>query len=169
LRKFPKRQLEAEENPEFWNSAYYHLAQSQQTAEFTPTMAAPGFESLESRYSVHETIDRLEALLGLKGIKVFARLDQAAEAQAVGIPMRPMVLLIFGDPKTGSPLMDEYPSLAIDLPLKALAWKSREGKVYLSFNSADYLAERHHLAGKPFKAVEALFAQAASATVLSPE
>ena len=69
-----------------------------------------------------------------------------AEAQAVGIPMRPMVLLIFGDPKTGSPLMDEYPSLAIDLPLKALAWKSTEGKVYLSFNSAGYLAERHQLA-----------------------
>ena len=132
-------------------------------------MAAPGFESLESRYSVHETIDRLEALLASKGIKVFARLDQASEAQAVGIALRPMVLLIFGDPKTGSPLMDEYPSLAIDLPLKALAWRSREGKVYLSFNSADYLADRHQLAGKPFKAVEALFAQAASASVLSPK
>ena len=132
-------------------------------------MTAPGFESLESHYSVHETIDRLESLLGSKGIKVFARLDQAAEAQAVSIPMRPMVLLIFGDPKTGSPLMDEYPSLAIDLPLKALAWRSREGKVYLSFNSADYLAERHQLAGKPFKAVEALFAQAVSASFPSPK
>ena len=132
-------------------------------------MAAPGFESLESRYSVHETIDRLEAMLVSKGIKIFARLDQAAEAQAVGILMRPMVLLIFGDPKTGSPLMEEFPSLAIDLPLKALAWKSTEGQVYLSFNSADYLAERHQLTGKPFKAVEALFAQAASARVLPPE
>jgi uncharacterized protein (DUF302 family) len=127
-------------------------------------MATPGFESFESRYSVHETIDRLEASLGSKGIKVFARLDQAAEAQAVGIPMRPMVLLIFGDPKTGTPLMEEYPSLAIDLPLKALAWKSSEEKVYLSFNSADYLAERHQLAGKPFKAVEALFARATGAS-----
>ena len=127
-------------------------------------MATPGFESLESRYSVHETIDRLEGLLRSKGIKVFARLDQAAEAQAVGIPMRPMVLLIFGDPKTGTPLMEEYPSLAIDLPLKALAWKSIEEKVYLSFNSADYLADRHQLAGKPFKAVEALFARAAGAS-----
>jgi uncharacterized protein (DUF302 family) len=125
-------------------------------------MATPGFASLESRYSVHETIDRLEALLGSKGIKIFARLDQAAEAQAVGIPMRPMVLLIFGDPKKGSPLMDEYPSLAIDLPLKALAWRSTEGKVYLSFNSAEYLAERHQLAGKPFKAIEALFAEVAN-------
>ena len=130
-------------------------------------MATPGFESLESRYSVHETIDRLEALLGSKGIKVFARLDQAAEALAVGLEMRPMVLLIFGDPKTGSRLMEEYPSLAIDLPLKALAWKSQEGQVYLSFNSADYLAQRHLLAGKPFKAVEALFAQAVGASLPS--
>ena len=125
-------------------------------------MATPGFESLESRYSVHETIDRLEGLLGSKGIKVFARLDQAAEAQAVGIPMRPMVLLIFGDPKTGTPLMEEYPSLAIDLPLKALAWKSIEEKVYLSFNSTEYLIERHQLAGQPFKAVEALLEVAAT-------
>jgi uncharacterized protein (DUF302 family) len=125
-------------------------------------MSAPGLENLESRYSVHETIDRLEEFLRSKGIKIFARLDQAAEAQAVGISMRPMVLLIFGDPKTGSPLMDEYPSLAIDLPLKALAWKATDGKVYLSFNSAEYLAERHHLEGKPFKAIEALFERAVS-------
>ena len=125
-------------------------------------MPAHGLESLESRYSVHETIERLEGLLRSKGIKIFARLDQAAEAQAVGISMRPMELLIFGDPKGGSPLMTEYPSLAIDLPLKALAWESAEKKVYLSFNSAEYLAERHRLAGKPFKPVEALFVQAAS-------
>jgi uncharacterized protein (DUF302 family) len=74
-------------------------------------------------------------------------LDQAAEAQAVGIAMRPMELLIFGDPKTGSPLMIDYPSLAIDLPLKALAWESKEKKVFLSFNSTAYLVERHRLSG----------------------
>jgi uncharacterized protein (DUF302 family) len=124
------------------------------------TMAAHGLKSLESRYSAHETVDRLEELLRSKGIKIFARLDQAAESRAVGISMRPMELLIFGDPKTGSPLMIEYPSLAIDLPLKALAWESRDGKVYLSFNSAEYLVERHQLAGEPFKAVEVLFAHA---------
>jgi uncharacterized protein (DUF302 family) len=125
-------------------------------------MATHGLKDLESRYPVHETIDRLEALLRAKGIKIFARLDQAAEAQAVGILMRPMELLIFGDPKTGSPLMNEYPSLAIDLPLKALAWESEERKVYLSFNSSEYLVERHHLAGEPFKAVEPLLADAAT-------
>ncbi len=124
-------------------------------------MSAPGFKSFESHYSVHETVDRLEGFLRSKGIKVFARLDQAAEAAAVGISMRPMELLIFGDPKSGSPLMIQYPSLAIDLPLKALAWETEEKKVYLSFNASEYLTERHQLAGLPFRPVEGLFAQAA--------
>jgi len=123
-------------------------------------MPEKGVKNLESRYPVHETIDALEKLLRSKGIKIFARLDQAAEAEAVGIAMRPMELLIFGDPKTGSPLMNQYPSLAIDLPLKALAWEAEDGKVYLSFNSSEYLAERHHLAGEPFKPVEGLLARA---------
>jgi uncharacterized protein (DUF302 family) len=125
-------------------------------------METNGVKSLESRYSVSETIDRLENLLRAKEIKIFIRLDQAAEAQAAGIAMRPMELLIFGDPKTGSPLMVECPSLAIDLPLKALAWESKEKKVFLSFNSTAYLVERHHLAGEPFKALETLFARATS-------
>ncbi len=125
-------------------------------------MAIHGLKNLESRYSVHETIDRLEGLLKLKGIKIFARFDQAAEAEAVGLAMRPTELSIFGDPKAGSPLMNEYPSLAIDLPLKAVAWESEEGKVYLSFNTAEYLIGRHHLAGEPFKAVESLLARAAN-------
>ena len=125
-------------------------------------METNGFKSLESRYSVSETIDRLEDLLRAKEIKIFIRLDQAAEAQAVGIAMRPMELLIFGDPRSGSPLMVEYPSLAIDLPLKALAWESKEEKVFLSFNSTAYLVERHHLEGEPFKAIENLFARATS-------
>jgi uncharacterized protein (DUF302 family) len=123
-------------------------------------METNGFKSLESRYSVPETIDRLEDLLREKEIKIFIRLDQAAEAQAAGIAMRPMELLIFGDPKSGSPLMVEYPSLAVDLPLKAVAWESKEKKVFLSFNSTSYLVERHHLAGEPFKAIETLFARA---------
>jgi len=74
--------------------------------------------------------------------------------------MLPIELLIFGDPKAGSPLMNQYPSLAIDLPLKALAWESKEKKVYLSFNTTAYLVERHHLEGEPFKQVESLLAQA---------
>jgi uncharacterized protein (DUF302 family) len=73
--------------------------------------------------------------------------------------MRPTELLIFGDPGTGTPLMNQYPSLAIDLPLKAVAWESEDGKVYLTFNTADYLITRHHLVGEPFKSLEALFAK----------
>jgi uncharacterized protein (DUF302 family) len=138
------------------------LAHLSQNEESSAAMAAEGLKNLESRHSVPETISRVEELLRTKGIKVFARLDQAAEARAVGIAMRPMELLIFGDPKTGSPLMIKYSSLAIDLPLKALAWESEEGKVYLSFNSTEYFAARHHLEGEPFKGVEALLALAAS-------
>jgi len=124
-------------------------------------MAANGTTDLPSSRSVEGTIDRLEELLRSKGIKIFARIDQAAAAREVGLSMRPTELLIFGDPRTGTPLMNQYPSLAIDLPLKAVAWESEDSKVYLTFNTADYLIARHHLAGEPFKALEALFAKAA--------
>jgi len=132
---------------------------AQTTSNPTATMNVAGLKSLPSHYSVHQTIDRLEEMLRSKGIKIFVRIDQAAAAQAVGLSTRPTELLIFGDPKTGTPLMNEYPSLAIDLPLKALAWESADAKVYLSFNSAEYLIERHHLTGEPFKALETLFAR----------
>jgi uncharacterized protein (DUF302 family) len=124
-------------------------------------MAANGTTDLLSSHSVQSTIDRLVELLRSKGIRIFARIDQAAAAREVGLSMRPTQLLIFGDPLTGTPLMNQYPSLAIDLPLKAVAWESEDRKVYLTFNTADYLIARHHLAGEPFKALEALFAKAA--------
>jgi uncharacterized protein (DUF302 family) len=81
--------------------------------------------------SVAETVDRLDSWLKAKRIKVFARIDQAAEAKSVGFAMRPTVLLIFGDPTAGTPLMNCYPSLAMDLPLKALAWESAKCKVWI--------------------------------------
>ena len=123
-------------------------------------MAANGTTDLLSSRSVEGTIDRLEELLRSKGNKIFARIDLAAVATEVGLSMRPTQLLIFGDPRAGTPLMNQYPSLAIDLPLKAVAWESEDGRVYLTFNTADYLIARHHLAGEPFKAMEALFAKA---------
>jgi uncharacterized protein (DUF302 family) len=88
-----------------------------------------GIENLACSNSVAATVEHLELLLRAKGMKIFSLLDQAAEAKAVGLTMRPMVLFIFGDPKTGTPLMKRYPSLAMDLPLKALIWESEEGKV----------------------------------------
>jgi uncharacterized protein (DUF302 family) len=116
-------------------------------------MSATGIIDLASKYSVAETVERLEALLKAKGIKVFARIDQAAEARAAGLTMRPTVLVIFGDPKAGTPLMNRYPSLALDLPLKALVWESADGKVWLSYNSPEFLQQRHGLETPPFGAM----------------
>ena len=123
-------------------------------------MSAKGIIDLSSPYSVKETVDRLENLLQAKGAKIFARIDQQAEAAKVGLVMRPTELLIFGDPKAGTPLMNAFPSLAMDLPLKALAWESADTRVWLSYNSPEYLAERHRLDKIPFKPVEALVKEA---------
>ena len=123
-------------------------------------MSAKGLIDLPCPYPVKETIGRLELLLQSKGIKIFARIDQQAEAAQVGLEMRPTELLIFGDPKAGTPLMNAHPSIAIDLPLKALVWEAADGQVWLSYNSPEYLAERHQLEKAPFKAVDALIKEA---------
>jgi len=88
-----------------------------------------------------------------KGIKTFCRIDQAKEATAVGLSMRPMVLLIIGNPKFGIPFMIQHPSTAIDLPIKALVWESADGKVWLTYNSPEFLQQRHGLAEPPFAAI----------------
>jgi uncharacterized protein (DUF302 family) len=102
-----------------------------------------GLIHLKSRYSVPETLQRIEALLRAKNLTVFARIDHSGEAEKVGLTMRPTQLIIFGSPKAGTPLMVASPTLAIDLPLKALAWEDADGKVWLSYNSPEYLKERH--------------------------
>jgi len=119
-------------------------------------MNPAGIINLACQKPVAGTVDRLEALLKAKGIKIFSRIDQAAEAQAVGLTMSPTVLLIFGDPKTGTPLMNRYPSLAMDLPLKVLVWESADGKVWLSYNSPEFLQQRHGLAAPPFGGIVGL-------------
>src|SRR5271163_2708532 len=101
-----------------------------------------GLVSKPSAHSVAETIDRLEAVLREKNIHIFARIDQRAEAEKVGLAMPAMELLIFGNPKGGTPLMIVEPTVGIDLPLKALAWEDREGKVWLSYNAPEYLQDR---------------------------
>jgi uncharacterized protein (DUF302 family) len=111
--------------------------------------AAPGgLVSKPSRYSVPETVDRLVTILQSKGMTVFARIDHTAEAEKVGLKLRPSQLLIFGSPKGGTPLMAAAPTVAIDLPLKALAWQDADGKVWLAYNSPAYLKERHEIRGK---------------------
>src|ERR1700677_3238738 len=104
-----------------------------------------GIVSKPSKHSVDETVAKLQAILQAKGVAVFALVDHSGEAEKVGMLMRPTKLLIFGNPKGGTPLMLAAPSIAIDLPLKILVWEDDQGKVWLSHNSPEYLAERHGL------------------------
>jgi uncharacterized protein (DUF302 family) len=96
-----------------------------------------------SKYSVSETIDRIERAVTAKGMKIFARIDHGGEAKKVGLEMRPTQLLIFGNPKGGTALMVVRPTAAIDLPMKALAWEDKDGKVWLTYNSPELLKDRH--------------------------
>jgi uncharacterized protein (DUF302 family) len=102
-----------------------------------------GIVDVPSRYSVPETLARLQSILKEKGMTVFALVDHSGEAEKAGLTMRPTQLLIFGSPKGGTPLMVATPKLAIDLPLKALAWQDGRGQVWLSYNSPEYLQQRH--------------------------
>ncbi len=90
-------------------------------------------------------MDRVEAAARSKGMVIFLRLDQRKEAEKVGLSMRPTQLLLFGNPKAGTELMNTSASIAIDLPLKVLAWEDARGRVWLSYNSPDYLKQRHAL------------------------
>ena len=102
-----------------------------------------GIVDVPSRYPVPETLARLEEILKDKGITVFALIDLSGEAEKAGLKMRPTQLLVFGSPKSGTPLMVAAPRLAIDLPLKALAWQDEKGQVWLSYNAPEYLQQRH--------------------------
>jgi uncharacterized protein (DUF302 family) len=102
-----------------------------------------GLVRIASRYSVEETVQRLQAAFAAKGLQVFAVVDHSGEAGKVGLKMRPTKVVIFGSPKAGTQLMVAAPSLAIDLPLKALVAEDAEGKVSVTYNSPEYLQERH--------------------------
>ena len=102
-----------------------------------------GLVQIASPYSVEETLRRLQAAFVEKGMQVFALIDHSGEAEKVGLKMRPTKVLIFGSPKGGTPLMVAAPSLAIDLPLKALVAEDAGGKVSVTYNSPEYFQERH--------------------------
>jgi uncharacterized protein (DUF302 family) len=104
-----------------------------------------GIVKIPSRLSVDDTVDKLETILKSKGVTLFALIDHSGEAEKVGMKMPPTQLLIFGNPKGGTPLMLASPSAAIDLPLKILIAENSEGKVWISYNSPEYLKERHGL------------------------
>ncbi len=104
-----------------------------------------GIVTIPSTHSVDQTVDRLETILQSKGVKLFALVDHSGEAAKVGLKMPPTKLLIFGNPKAGTPLMLAAPSIALDLPLKILVAQDSQGKVWISYNSPEYLKERYDL------------------------
>jgi uncharacterized protein (DUF302 family) len=102
-----------------------------------------GMVHLSSPHTVMETLARLETIVQTKGLTILTQIDHSGDAAKAGLKMQPTKLLIFGNPKSGTPLMIASPSVAIDLPLKALVWQDDDGKVWLSYNSPDYLKKRH--------------------------
>ena len=104
-----------------------------------------GLVEVASNHSVDETVEKLKEILQAKGVTLFALVDHSGEAARAGMTMRPTKLLIFGSPKAGTPLMVAAPSIAIDLPLKILVAEDEKGKVRISYNSPEYLLERHNL------------------------
>jgi len=110
-----------------------------------PVKYKNGIVDVPSNHSVDETVERVKSILQSKGVTLFAVIDHSGEAEKVGMKMPPTKLLIFGNPKGGTPLMLAAPSVAIDLPLKILVWQDGQGKVWLSYNTPEYLKERHGL------------------------
>ena len=121
-------------------------------------MAADGLTTVLSPFGPKETMDRLEAEIRAKGMTVFARIDHAAGAVAVGLPLRPTELIIFGNAKAGTPLMQADQAVGIDLPLKALVYEDAAGKVWLAANDPRWIARRHGLGATLAGAAEAMAA-----------
>ncbi|MDA8093852.1 MAG: DUF302 domain-containing protein [Betaproteobacteria bacterium] len=109
--------------------------------------AVNGLAVKESKYGVNRTMERLEKALQAKGMTLFALINHSAEAEKVGMKMRPTQLLIFGNPKGGTRLMNAAPTVAIDLPMKAIVWQGPKGHVWLAYNTMEYLKTRHDIKG----------------------
>ncbi len=123
----------------------FSLVMTQTIYSATAGERADGMNDVESTFSVEETADRLETIFAQKGVTVFNRIKHSAAAEKVGVKLRPTELIIFGNPKLGSPMMKCKQSIAIDLPQKALIWKDENDKVWISYNDIKYIAKRHHV------------------------
>ena len=121
-------------------------------------MTENGLITIRSRHAPGETMSRFEAEVKAKGLTIFARIDHAAGAAAVGLPLRPTELLLFGNAKGGTPLMLAVQTIGIDLPLKVLVWQDASGDTWLSYNDPSWLAKRHGLTQETGAAVRALTA-----------
>jgi uncharacterized protein (DUF302 family) len=126
-------------------------------------MSASGITDIASHHSVDATVERIRGILETRGVGLFALVDHSGEAEKTGMKMRPTKLLIFGSPKAGTPVMVAAPSIAIDLPLKILVWEDEAGKVWISYNSADYLRGRHNVPAELMKNIAAAEGIAAKA------
>ena len=111
--------------------------------------SADGLVSVKSPYDAKQTMDRLENIVKEKGFTVFARIDHTAGASKIGMKLRPTEVLIFGNPRGGTPFMECAQSVGIDLPLKALVWEDASSQVWLSYNSPEWMAKRHDVASCP--------------------
>jgi uncharacterized protein (DUF302 family)/uncharacterized membrane protein YidH (DUF202 family) len=127
-------------------------------------IADNGVISKPSNHSVDQTVEKLQGILQAKGVRLFALVDHSGEAEKAGLKMRPTKLLIFGNPKAGTPVMVAAPSAAIDLPLKILVWEDAQGKVWASYNSPSYLQQRHGIPQELLQNISVAEALAAKAT-----
>jgi uncharacterized protein (DUF302 family) len=129
----------------YWWPALLFVVSILSTSEALAVQKEEGIVKIPSHHSVEQTVDKLKAILQSKGATLFALVDHSGEAEKVGLKMPPTKLLIFGNPKGGTPLMLAAPNVALDLPLKILVAEDSQGKVCISYNSSEYLKERHGL------------------------
>jgi uncharacterized protein (DUF302 family) len=127
-----------------------------------------GLRILPTQHSVADILSRLESLARARGLTIFARIDFSGDAARSGLTLRPTGLVILGNPKTGTPLMVANPTVAIDLPLKVLAWEDADGRAWVAYNESGYLQTRHHFPLELEKNIAALGALAATAAGEGP-
>jgi uncharacterized protein (DUF302 family) len=130
--------------------------------------AVPGLRILPTHRSVADTLSRLEALARARGLTVFARIDFSGDAARSGLTLRPTGLVLVGNPKAGTPLMVANPTVAIDLPLKVLAWEDADGRAWVAYNEPGYLQTRHHFPPELEKNIAALGTLATAAAGDNP-
>src|ERR1700686_905851 len=130
--------------------------------------AVNGLRMLPTQHSVAEVLRRIQSLARARGLTVFAQIDFSGDAERSGLTLRPTGLVILGNPKGGTPLIAATPTVAIDLPLKVLAWQDAEGKTWVAYNDAEYLRARHGFPAGLKKNISALDALAAAAAAQDP-
>jgi uncharacterized protein (DUF302 family) len=131
-------------------------------------MAVEGLEVLPTKHPVAKILERIDALASAKGLEVFARIDFSGDALRSGQMLRPTGLVILGNPKSGTPLMVSSPTVAIDLPLKVLAWEDADGRTFVAYNEPEYLQKRHGFSAEFVKNIAGLGALVAAAAGNDP-